>query len=180
MSRVSTEGSGAQGTPPVSDHLRPQSGDDDQIARRRGLWWTLLIAESLTFVSSWVAFWLTLEVVPSRVRFAEQNPVVDALLGWSTAGLAVFSLCGLAIAFVLLRFAGVWVTGRVEMLLLAVSAGAVAALNLVDAGWGLMLLVSTDTIGVVGTPGSATLVFGLGAVVYLCTVPLLFRRQPTA
>jgi hypothetical protein len=140
----------------------------------------LLVSELLTFASSWVALWLTLEIVPSNINFAEQNPVVGALLGWSTTGLAVFSLCGLTIAFVLLRFAGARVTGRAGVLLLAASAGAVAALNLVDAGWDLMLLVSTDTIGAVGTPGPATLVFGLGAVLYLCTVPLLFHRQHTA
>jgi hypothetical protein len=159
---------------------RPRAGRDQQSARRRDLWRVLLVAELLTFASSWVAFWLTLEVVPAGIGFTEQNPVVDVLLGWSTTGLAVFSLCGLATAFVLLRFAGVRVTGQAGVLLLAASAGAVAALNLVDAGWNLLLLTGTDAMSAVGTPGPAALVFGLGAVLYLCTVPLLFRRRDTA
>ena len=157
----------------------PQTGCSRQVTRRRNLWWVLLISELFTFASSWIAFWLTLEVV-SAGRFAEQNPVVDALLGWSTAGLAAVSLCGLAAAFVLLRVAGARVTGRAGTLFLSAAAGAVAALNLVDAGWNLLLLVDIDAIGAVGAPGPATLAFGVGAVVYLCTVPLLFRRRYTA
>jgi len=179
MTQVSTQNNRVQHGHETSEHPESDAAAEER-TRRRHLWWVLLTAELVTFVSSWVAFWLTLEIVPSNVRFAEQNPVVGVLLGWSTVGLAVFSLCGLAIAFVLLRFVGARVTGRAGVLLLAASAGVVAALNLVDAGWNLVLLVSTDTVGAVGTPGPATLVFGLGAVVYLCTVPLLFRRRHAA
>lgn len=179
MTKVSTEDNRVQHTRETSESPELSAGVAE-VTRRRNLWWVFLIAELLTFASSWVAVWLTLEVVPSEGRFVEQNPVVDALLGWSTVGVVVLSLCGLAVAFALLRFAGGRVTGRAGVLLLSTSAGAVAALNLVDAGWNLMLLVDADMIGAVGTPGPATAVFGLGAVVYLCTVPLLFRRWHTA
>ncbi len=179
MTQLSTEENRVQHTRETSES--PElSASVAEVTRRRDLWRVLLVAELLTFASSWVAFWLTLEVVPSNVRFTEQNPVVGALLGWSPTGLAVFSLCGLVTAFVLLRFAGARVTGRAGVLLLAASAGAVAALNLVDAGWDLLLLTGTDAMSAVGTPGPAALVFGLGAVLYLCTVPLMFHHRHTA
>lgn len=178
--QVSTEDQCVQSTRGESNRSRLQAGRDEQVARRRGLWWTLSVSEFLTLASSWVALWLTVEVVPANVGLDEANPLTAALLDWSTTGLALFVLCVLVVALGLLRVAEERVSSRRPALVLAMGTGAVAALNLVDAGWNLLLLTELGAIGIVGVPGPAVTVFGLGAVAYLGAVHWVFyRRSPT-
>jgi hypothetical protein len=154
-----------------------RAGSDEQAARQRWLWWVISASELLTFASSWIALWLTLEVVPADVGITEGNPVTNGLLGWSTPGLAVFAVCTIAVAMGTLRAAEERVTRRSSVLVLAMGAGAVSAISLVDAGWNVLLLTETGVVGAVGVPGPAATVFGLGAVAYLGAVHLLFHRR---
>lgn len=171
---MSTENTHTQHKPGTSDRTRQESRGREQAARSRGLWWVLSMSELLTLASSWIALWLTVETVPADVGFGERNPVADALLGWSTTGLAVFVLCVLVVALLLLRMAGEQIKTRSAVLVLSMCAGAVAALNLIDAGWNVLLVTEYGTAGVVGAPGLPAMVFGLGSVAYLCAVHLYF------
>lgn len=174
---MSTENEPTQHRPGVSSRTRPDSRGREQAARSRGLWWVLSVSELLTLAGSWIALWLTVETVPADVGLGEQNPIADAVLGWSTTGLAVFVLCGLVVALWLLRMAGERVRSRSAVLVLSMCAGAVAALNVIDAGWNVLLVTESGVAGVVGTPGPAAMVFALGSVVYLCAVHVSFDYQ---
>lgn len=128
----------------------------------------------LTLASSWVALWLTLDVVPADTGVTEAHPVSSALLGWSTIGFALTSLCTLVVALLILRLAGTRVRTRSAAFALSVGAGMIATLNMVDTGWNVVLLSELDASSAVGVPGHAATVFGLGAAVYLVAVHWVF------
>jgi hypothetical protein len=155
---------------------RGQADGSEQAAGRRGLWLAFSVSESITLLSSWVALWLTVEVVPAETGFREGNPLAEMMLGWSTVGLAVFSLGALVVALGLLRVVGCLVSGRWPNIVLATGAGAVAAISLVDAGWNILILGKLGGLSAVGVPGPTAVVFGVGAIVYLGIVHWLFRR----
>ena len=158
------------------DHARRRPVDGDQAGRRQRLGTVLSVMEILTLASSWIAFWLTVEVVPADVRISEANPVVDALLAWSAVGVALFSLAGFVATFGLFRVAKRYVTNRLSVVVLSIGAGTVAGLSLLDVVWNLVLLVELDAVGAIGAPGPAAILFAAGVVAYLCLVHCLSRR----
>jgi hypothetical protein len=177
MTRVSTESSDLQRTRAVSDDSRSQPGDDEEITRQRNLWWAVSISEVLTLASSWVAFWLTVEVLSADIGFSEQNPLASALLDWSTMALALSVLGVLVVAMGLLRLARITVQGRGTALMLAVGSGAVAAVSLIDVVWNLLLLNEFGGFSAVGAPGPAAAVFALGVLAYLGAVHWLSHNR---
>jgi len=179
MSQISSESNEVARTRAVHDRTRPRSGDDTQVAGRSALWWVISAAEVLTLASSWLAFWLTVEVVSADTGFSEQNPLANALLSWSTMALALSVLGTLVIAMGILRLTGAHANSRRSALVLSVGSGAVAAVSTVDVLWNLLLLDRFGGFAAVGTPGPAAILLAAGAVVYLGAVHWLSHRRWT-
>lgn len=173
---MSTENSSTKRTHSTPDHSRSQTGTESTV-QHRGLMRALFLTEFLTLASSWVALWLTVEVVPKNIGITEMNPVADTVLAWSTTGLGLFVLCALVTSLTLLRVAGTIIHTRRSALLLSACAGAVAGVSIIDAGWNVLLLTEAGMTNIVGAPGPAAAVFGVGSVLYLCGVHWLFRRR---
>lgn len=174
---MSTETQSTPHTHSRPDDTRVRVENSNQTTHHGGLWWALSLTEIVTLASSWVALWLTAEVVPAEVGISEANPVADAIMGWSTAALGVFALCVMLTALGLLRLAGARISKRSSGFIISACAGFVAGMSVIDAGWNVLLLTDVGLLDAVGTPGPAAAVFAAGSVAYLCAVHLLSRRR---
>lgn len=135
-------------------------------------WWVLLVSESIGFLTSFLAFWLTVESVRRGNVATELNPVADVVLSWSHGGLAVVGVFGLLFGFGSLRILAV--RHQSEAIIAAVMTGGLmlAGASTLDAWWNVVLLVEANGLATVGAPGPATVLFLCGGLLYLSSVPL--------
>lgn len=146
-------------------------GSFEKMQPSRG-WWVLLVSESVGFLMSFFAFWLTVQSVQGGNVATELNPVAGVVLSWSQLGLAVVGVSGLLFGFGSLRILAI--RHQSEAIIAAVMTGGLmlAGASTLDAWWNAILLAKANGLATVGAPGPATGLFLCGGLLYLSLVPL--------